>query len=1035
LPAMNISQPFIERPIATSLLMLALVCIGAVAFGLLPVAPLPQVDFPTIQIEASLPGASADTMATSIATPLERSLSSISGISSMTSSSSLGATSITVQFDLNRNIDAAAQDVQTAINAASGVLPKTLPSPPTYHKVNPADFTILSLAVTSPTLPLTEVDRYADDFLAQQISQVSGVGLVDFHGEQKPAVRVRVNPDAITGLGLSLEDVRTLLGVSTVNAPKGSLDGPDRAVVLDATDQLLGADAYKDLVVAYRNGAPIRVRDLGTVVPGAEDAKEAGWLQDRRTVIIDVHKQPGYNVVETIQRIKDRLPVLTASLPPSVKVTIAGDRTQTIQASVRDVKRTLLFTIAMVVAVIFVMLRNLWATIIPSITIPLSLAGTFALMYLLGYSVDNLSLMGLTIAVGFLVDDAIVVIENCVRHIEAGQTPLQAALQGSREVGFTIVSMTLSLIAVFIPILLMGGVIGRMFREFAMTVSAAILMSGVVSLTITPMMCARFMRARTAERQGRFKAQMERVYDRIVHFYERTLTWVLAHQRATLAVTLGMLAATIALYVVAPKGFFPQQDTGLIIGVAEAAPDISYAAMSDRIQALAQVVRQDPDVESVYYWIGPNPTLSQGRMMINLKPSDQRRASADAIMSRLKPRAATVPGIALFMQARQDIQIGGRPSKTQYQYTLQDANTDELSRWAPRMQKNLQGLKQLRDVTADIQASATRATLRIDRDTASRFGITAQAIDDTLYDAFGQRQVATLFTQLNQYHVVLELDPQFQLDTNALQRLYVRSATTGQLVPLSVFTTVENSVAPIAINHQGLFPSVTLSFNVAPGYALGDAVAAVQAMERGAGKPDSLLASFQGTAQAFQASLQSQPYLILAAVIAVYIVLGILYESYVHPLTIISTLPSAGAGALLALILCKQDLSVMGIIGIILLIGIVKKNAILMIDFALVLERREHLPPRESIHRACLLRFRPIMMTTMAALFGALPLALGLGAGGELRQPLGISIVGGLLLSQVLTLYTTPVVYLYLDRLGGVLQRKLRRAPAERPAT
>jgi multidrug efflux pump len=1032
---MNISQPFIERPIATSLLMLALVCIGAVAFGLLPVAPLPQVDFPTIQIEASLPGASADTMATSIATPLERSLSSISGISSMTSSSSLGATSITVQFDLNRNIDAAAQDVQTAINAASGVLPKTLPSPPTYHKVNPADFTILSLAVTSPTLPLTEVDRYADDFLAQQISQVSGVGLVDFHGEQKPAVRVRVNPDAITGLGLSLEDVRTLLGVSTVNAPKGSLDGPDRAVVLDATDQLLGADAYKDLVVAYRNGAPIRVRDLGTVVPGAEDAKEAGWLQDRRTVIIDVHKQPGYNVVETIQRIKDRLPVLTASLPPSVKVTIAGDRTQTIQASVRDVKRTLLFTIAMVVAVIFVMLRNLWATIIPSITIPLSLAGTFALMYLLGYSVDNLSLMGLTIAVGFLVDDAIVVIENCVRHIEAGQTPLQAALQGSREVGFTIVSMTLSLIAVFIPILLMGGVIGRMFREFAMTVSAAILMSGVVSLTITPMMCARFMRARTAERQGRFKAQMERVYDRIVHFYERTLTWVLAHQRATLAVTLGMLAATIALYVVAPKGFFPQQDTGLIIGVAEAAPDISYAAMSDRIQALAQVVRQDPDVESVYYWIGPNPTLSQGRMMINLKPSDQRRASADAIMSRLKPRAATVPGIALFMQARQDIQIGGRPSKTQYQYTLQDANTDELSRWAPRMQKNLQGLKQLRDVTADIQASATRATLRIDRDTASRFGITAQAIDDTLYDAFGQRQVATLFTQLNQYHVVLELDPQFQLDTNALQRLYVRSATTGQLVPLSVFTTVENSVAPIAINHQGLFPSVTLSFNVAPGYALGDAVAAVQAMERGAGKPDSLLASFQGTAQAFQASLQSQPYLILAAVIAVYIVLGILYESYVHPLTIISTLPSAGAGALLALILCKQDLSVMGIIGIILLIGIVKKNAILMIDFALVLERREHLPPRESIHRACLLRFRPIMMTTMAALFGALPLALGLGAGGELRQPLGISIVGGLLLSQVLTLYTTPVVYLYLDRLGGVLQRKLRRAPAERPAT
>ena len=1031
---MNISQPFIERPIATSLLMLALVCVGAIAYGLLPVAPLPQVDFPTIQIEAALPGASADTMATSVATPLERSLSSISGITSMTSSSSLGETTITVQFELNRNIDAAAQDVQTAINAASGVLPKSLPSPPTYHKVNPADFTILSLAVTSETLPLTEVDRYADDFLAQQISQTAGVGLVDFHGEQKPAVRVRVNPDAITGLGLSLEDVRTLLGVSTVNAPKGSLDGPDRAVVLDATDQLLSADAYQGLVIAYRNGAPIRVRDLGTVVAGAEDAKEAGWLQDKRTVIIDVHKQPGYNVVETIQRIKDRLPVLEASLPPSVKVKIAGDRTQTIQASVRDVKRTLLFTIAMVIGVIFVMLRNLWATIIPSITIPLSLAGTFCLMYLLGYSVDNLSLMGLTIAVGFLVDDAIVVIENTVRHIEAGETPLQAALQGSREVGFTIVSMTVSLIAVFIPILLMGGVIGRMFREFAMTVSAAILMSGIVSLTVTPMMCARFMRARAAEAPGRLQERAQRMYDHILGFYDRTLTWVLVHQRATLAVTVAMLAATIMLYVVVPKGFFPQQDTGLIIGVAEAAPDISYAAMSDRIQALAQVVMQDPDIENVYYWIGPNPTLSQGRMLINLKPADQRKASADRIIARLKPRVATVSGIALFMQSRQDIQIGGRPSKTQYQYTLQDANTDELIRWFPIMQKKLQGLKQLQDVTADVQALASRVTLGIDRDTAARFGISAQAIDDTLYDAFGQRQVATLFTPLNQYHVVLELDPQFQLDTNALRRLYVRSSITGELVPLSVFTKIENSVAPIAINHQGLFPSVTLSFNVAPGYALGDAVAAVQTMERGAGKPDSLLASFQGTAQEFQSSLKSQPYLILAAVVAVYIVLGILYESYIHPLTIISTLPSAGVGALLALILFGQDLSVMGIIGIILLIGIVKKNAILMIDFALAAERHEHISPRESIHRACLLRFRPIMMTTMAALFGALPLALGLGAGGELRQPLGISIVGGLLVSQILTLYTTPVVYLYLDRLGGSLHQTLRRRDVERPA-
>ena len=650
-------------------------------------------------------------------------------------------------------------------------------------------------------------------------------------------------------------------------------------------------------------------------------------------------------------------------------------------------------------------------------------------MYLLGYSIDNLSLMGLAIAIGFLVDDAIVVIENTVRHIEAGETPRQAALQGSREVGFTIVSMTLSLVAVFIPILLMGGVIGRMFREFAMTVSAAILMSGIVSLTVTPTMCAHFMRVQVPQEQGRFKKAAQRAYDRVIRFYDRTLTWVLAHQRATLAVTIGLLVATISLYIVVPKGFFPQQDTGLIIGVPEAAPDISYAAMSDRIQAVAHVVMQDPDVDSVYYWIGPNPTLSQGRMMINLKPTDRRNATADAIIARLKPRVASVAGIALFMQVRQDIQIGGRPSKTQYQYTLQDANTDELSRWALLMQQKLMGLKQLQDVTADVQASASRVTLRIDRDTASRFGVSVQAIDDTLYDAFGQRQVATLFTQTNQYHVVLELDPRFQLDTNALQEIYVRSSISGDLVPLSAFTKIENSVAPIAINHQGLFPSVTLSFNVAPGYALGDAVAAVQSMERGVQKPESLLASFQGTAQEFQSSLRSQPYLILAAVVAVYIVLGVLYESYIHPLTIISTLPSAGVGALLALIMFKQDLSVMGIIGIILLIGIVKKNAILMIDFALVAERRDHLSPRESIHRACLLRFRPIMMTTMAALFGALPLALGLGAGGELRRPLGISIVGGLLLSQIMTLYTTPVVYLYLDRIGGSLRQTLRWRP------
>jgi multidrug efflux pump len=1025
---MSLSQPFINRPVATSLLMLGLVLVGVVAFELLPVAPLPQVDFPTIRIDADLPGASADTMASSVATPLERSLSDISGIASMTSSSSLGTTSITVQFDLSRNIDAAAQDVQTAINAAGGKLPKNLPSPPTYHKVNPADFTILSLALTSDTLPLPEIDRYADDFIATQISQVAGVGLVDFHGEQKPAVRVRINPDKIAQLGLSLEDVRTVLGAATVNGPKGNLDGPQRAVVLDATDQVFNADAYKNLVVAYKNGAPIRVADIGTAVDAAEDAKEAAWLQDKRTIIIDIHKQPGFNVVETIRRIKERLPALTALLPPSVKLIVAGDRTQTIEASVHDVQATLAITVCLVVLVIFLFLRNFWATVIPGIAIPLSLIATFGIMYLLGYSLDNLSLMGLTIAVGFVVDDAIVVIENIHRHVELGVPPRQAALDGAREVGFTVVSMTTSLIAVFIPVLFMSGIIGRLFREFAITVSAAIVMSGLISLTVTPMMCARLIRHHRPEEHGHAFRVCEGVFDSMLRFYDRGLRAVLRHPAITLAVTIATLAATIYGYTIVPKGFFPEQDTGLILGVAEAAPDISSAAMAERIRGLGRIVMTDPDVDNVYYWIGPNPTVSQGRMMINLKPRSDRAASATQIIARLKPKLAQVEGIALFMQVRQDIQVGGRPSKTQYQYTLQDGNSDELARWAPILEKNLKSLPQLQDVTADIQASAPRATLRIDRDTASRLGVTPQAIDDTLYDAFGQRQVATMFAPLNQYHVVLELDPQFQLDTGALRHLYVRSAA-GQLVPLSTFTRVEESVAPITINHQALFPSVTLSFNLSPGQALGDAVAAIQTVERGLGAPASLISSFQGAAQAFQASLESQPYLIAAAIIAVYIVLGILYESYIHPITILSTLPSAGIGALLALTVFHQDLSVIGFIGIILLIGIVKKNAIMMIDFALDAERRQGLPPEQSIYQAALLRFRPIMMTTMAALLGALPLTLGTGAGAELRQPLGITIVGGLMLSQILTLYTTPVVYLYLGRLGRLFARSPRPFP------
>ncbi|MDB5406548.1 MAG: putative rane protein [Rhodospirillales bacterium] len=1019
---MMLSEIFIRRRIGTSLLAIGIVLVGIVAYFSLPVAPLPQVEFPTIQVQANLPGASADTMATSVATPLERSLSNIPGVTQMTSSSSLGTTQIALQFDLGRSIDGAAQDVQTAINAAGGMLPKNLPNPPTYHKVNPADFTLLSLALSSDTLPLTEVDRYAEDFIAQQISQMPGVGLVDFHGELRPAVRVQVDPDKAAGLGLTLDDIRNVIGVATVNGPKGTLNGSDQSVVLDATDQLISADAYKDLVVAYKNGAPIRLGDLGTVVDGPEDIRQAAWLQDKRTIIIDVHKQPGFNVVDTIQQIKDRLPALTASLPPAANVSIVGDRTQTIQASVSDVQITMILTIGLVILVIFCFLRNLRATLIPSVTIPLSLIATFGVMYLLGYSLDNLSLMGLTIAVGFVVDDAIVVIENIIRHLEAGTPRLQAAIEGAREISFTIVSMTVSLIAVFIPILLMGGIVGRLFREFAVTVSVAIIMSGIVSLTVTPMMCAWLIRYRPEETHGRLYRRSERMFEAMVHAYGKTLDRVLRHPVLTLAVTVATLGATLWLYTVTPKGFFPQEDTGLIQGLAQAAPDVSFDAMSERIQALGHIVMADPDVDNVYYWIGPNPTVSQGRMMINLKPFSQRHAKAGEILARLKQKVASVQGVALYMQVRQDIQVGGRVSATQYQYTLQDADVAELNRWSDILLKKLASLPELRDVTSDAQASATSATLKIDRDTASRLGVTAQSIDDALYNAFGQRQVATLFTQLNQYHVIEEVDPRYQLSTEALKHLYVRSPSTGQLVKLSLLATVENGVSPITINHQGLFPSITLSFNLAPGHALGDAVTAIDAAA--VGKPDTLIATFQGTAQAFQSSLRSQPWLILAAVIAVYIVLGVLYESAIHPLTIISTLPSAGVGALLALMLFGQDLSIMGMIGIILLIGIVKKNAIMMIDFALVAEREQGLSAAAAIRQGCLLRFRPIMMTTMAALLGALPLAFGTGAGAELRTPLGIAIVGGLVVSQVLTLYTTPVIYLWFDRASEAMGRR-----------
>ncbi|SNB66608.1 multidrug efflux pump [Arboricoccus pini] len=1014
---MSISGLFIRRPVGTILLAIGLVLVGGIAYMGLPVAPLPQVDFPTIQVQAKLPGASAETMASSVATPLERSLSNIPGVTQMTSQSSLGTTQITLQFDLAKDIDAAAQDVQTAISQASGNLPKNLPNPPTYHKVNPADATILSLALTSDTLPLTELDRYAEDFIAQQISQMQGVGLVDYHGQLRPSVRIQLDPDKVAGFGLTMDDVRSIIAAQTVDAPKGSLNGPHQATTINATDQIMSADGYNDLVVAYRNGVPIKLSDLGSVADAPEDIRQAAWIDGKRAIILDVHKQTGFNVIDTIANIKASLPMLTASLPASAQLHVVGDRTQTIQASVDDVKLTMLITIALVVMVIFLFLRNIWATVIPSLTIPLSLVGTFGVMYLLGYSLDNLSLMGLTIAVGFVVDDAIVVIENVVRNMEEGRPRLEAAIEGAREVGFTIVSMTISLIAVFIPILMMGGMIGRLFREFAVTVSAAIVVSAIVSLTVTPALCGLLLRHEHGRQQGRLYQWVEAGFDAILALYRVSLDWVLGQRALTLLVAVGVLGLTGWLYVISPKGFFPEVDTGQILGSVQAPPDISFDAMSARVQSLGDIVAKDPDVANVYYWIGPNPTVSQGRMLINLKPFAERHVTANQVMARIRKNVAKVVGIALYMQVPQDVRVGGRISAAQYQYTLQDADIAELTKWSDILLQKLSSLPQLRDVSSDAQASAKSVTLQIDRKTASRLGISAQQIDDTLYDAFGQRQVATLFTQLNQYHVVLEVDSRFQLSTASLGHLYVRSTTTNSLVPLSMLVKVEEDVAPITINHQGMFPSITLSFNLAPGIALGDAVALVDKAAIDAGKPDTVTATFQGAAQAFQDSLHTEPYLILAAVVAVYIVLGVLYESAIHPLTIISTLPSAGLGALLALQLLGQDLSIMGMIGIILLIGIVKKNAIMMIDFALAAEREQGLSSFDAIRQGCLLRFRPIMMTTMAALLGALPLALGTGAGAELRSPIGISIVGGLIVSQVLTLYTTPVIFLFFASL------------------
>ncbi len=1021
---MNISTPFIVRPIATTLLMIGLTLLGLVAYFLLPIAGVPQVDIPTIRITAKLPGANAETMATSVATPLERQLSLISGVTSISSSSSLGQTQIQVEFDLGRNIDGAAQDIQSAINAAGGQLPKNLPNPPTYEKVNPADALLMSIAVTSADLPISSVDDYVESYLAPQISRITGVGLVDYHGQQKPAIRIQINPAVASAMGVSLEDIRAAIVTATVNAPKGTLDGAKQSLTLDTTDQIFDAGTFNSVIIAYRNGAPVRVSDLGRAVAGVENVREAAWLNGERAVIIDVHKQPGYNINQTVQLVKDALPDLQRPLPPSIKVRVLGDRTQTIRASVDDVQITMAISIGLVVLVMFLFLRHARATLIPSVTIPVSLLSTCAVMYLLGYTIDNVSLMALTIAVGFIIDDAVVMVENVIRHIEAGERPLEAALIGSREIGFTIVSMTLSLTAVFIPLLLMGGLIGRLFREFAVTVSVAILMSGVVALTLTPMMCGWLLRdPQEGSREGRVVRFLETAFQRSLDVYASCLRWTLRHRLFIVAVMAATMAATVYLYVAIPKGFFPQQDNGTIQGTTEAAQDISYAAMVERVHELAKVVMADPDVDTVYYWVGANPTVNTGRLMIDLKPLRQRTATATDVINRLRKAAARVPGIALFGQARQDVQIGARVSKTQYQYTLQDPDVAELFKWAPIVLAKLAALPQLQDVTGDLQATAPRMMLKIDRDAIGRFGITPQAIDDTLYDAFGQRQVATVFGQLDQHRVILEVEPSFQEDASSLQKLYVRS-TTGQMVPLSALTKSDISVSPLTINHQDQFPSVTLSFNLAPGHSLGDALTAIADLERSLAKPAGLTARYQGSAKVFESSLATQPYLIAAAIIAVYIVLGVLYESFIHPVTILSTLPSAGVGAFLALMALRYDFSLIALIGIILLVGIVKKNAIMMIDFALVGERTRQLTPEQSIYEACLMRFRPIMMTTMAALLGGLPLALGTGAGSELRRPLGIAIVGGLLLSQFLTLFTTPVVYIYLSKIT-----RLRRPP------
>ncbi|MCW5261331.1 acriflavine resistance protein B [Verminephrobacter eiseniae] len=1026
---MSVSARFIQRPIGTTLLAIAILLVGIAVWPLLPVAPLPQVDFPTIQVSASLPGGSPETMASNVAQPLERQFSLIAGLSQMTSQSALGSTQITLQFDLNRNIDAAALDVQAAINASTGQLPTSLPNPPTFRKVNPADSPIMIMSVQSDALPLTQVNDYADNILAQQISQISGVGLVSVHGQQKPAVRIQVDPARLATLGLSLEDIRGVIATTSVNQPKGTVDGAHQSFTVYTNDQLLSAEPWNDMVLAYRHGAPVRVRDIGVAIDAPENNKIAAWayagaaapsddtLANGRAIVLAITKQPGANVIETVGRIKAAMPRLRAAIPASVRVDTLIDRTQTIRASVGDVEFTLVLSIALVVMVIFVFLRNVAATLIPGITVPLALMGTAGVMYLAGYSLDNLSLMALTIAVGFVVDDAIVMLENIYRHVEAGMTPMQAALKGASEIGFTIISISVSLVAVFIPLLLMGGIVGRLFREFAVTVTLTIAVSVIISLTLTPMLCSRFLKNSHAARHGKPYQLFERFFDILQKGYQRGLDVVMRHQFVTLLTFIGTMAMTVMLFVAIPKGFFPQQDNGVIVGFAESAQDISSQAMQRHLLQVAEIVRKDPDVVGFAMSAG-STTFNTGNFFIALKSTDAgRTASASEIITRLRPQIAGIQGVNLFMQASQDINVGGRLARTQYQYTLTDSNLDELNTWAPKMVERLRRMKQLTDVVSDQQNNAATATITIDRARASSFGISPALIDASIYDAIGQRQVAQYFTQINSYHVVLEVTPALQRDPALFNKLYLTSPLTGQQVPLSTFIEVDTSkTAYLSISHQGQFPAVTISFNLAAGVSLGEAVDAINRAQAEMGVPTTLTGAFQGTAKAFGDSLSSQPYLIAAALIAVYIVLGLLYESYIHPLTILSTLPSAGVGALLILMAGGYDLSVIALIGIILLIGIVKKNGIMMIDFALTAERQQGMKPQAAIYQACLLRFRPIMMTTMCALLSGLPLMLGHGAGSELRRPLGYAMVGGLVLSQALTLFTTPVIYLYLDR-------------------